>query len=270
MRKFIVSGFADEFDGSLKAQIGGFRGLGIDYMEVRFVNGKHIADFSEGEVKELKAQLDVNNISVSAVGAYVGKSAINDGRNELLEKLERVCRYANILGAEYVRIFSFYPSVSKGFCEADVKEVYERLEKILAVAEKYNVTLCHENEYGTYGDSPERCLELMEYFGGRMKCVFDAESFLTDKNDLISSYDILKDYVAYFRIKECTGDARIEEILTKHAEKSKEPTFVSLEPRSVEFWKKDEGEETISGECSREKFSDAAHRLFGILERIEN
>jgi len=107
MRKFIVSGFADEFDGSLKAQIGGFRGLGIDYMEVRFVNGRHIADFSEDEVKKLKAQLDVNNISVSAVGSYFGKSALNDGMNELLEKLERVCRYANILGAEYVRIFSF-------------------------------------------------------------------------------------------------------------------------------------------------------------------
>ena len=286
MRKFIVSGFADEFDSDLKKHVGGFKGLGIDHIEVRFINEKNIADLTEDEVKELKAYLDVNNITVSAVGSPLGKVTLDDDMDEHLEKCERVFKYANILGAKFIRMFSFYPHKDKGFCEASVKEVYDRLEKMISLSEKYNVVLCHENEHGIYGETPEKCLEILKHFGGRLKCVFDMGNFRLDGNDPIKAYDMLKEYIAYFHLKDGTvdgiivppgmGDAKIEEILAMHAKTSTEPFVISMEPHLVDFTGLNALvqdatvlEKKISYKDSHEAFTDAAHRIFDILERIE-
>ena len=286
MRKFIVSGFADEFDSDLKKHVGGFKGLGIDHIEVRFINEKNIADLTEDEVKELKAYLDVNNITVSAVGSPLGKVTLDDDMGEHLKKCERVYRYANILGAKFIRMFSFYPHKDKEFCEASVKEVYDRLEKMIALSEKYGVVLCHENEHGIYGETPEKCLEVLKHFGGRLKCVFDMGNFRLDGNDPIKAYDMLKEYIAYFHLKDGTvdgiivppgmGDAKIEEILAMHAKTSTEPFVISMEPHLVDFTGLNALvqdatvlEKKISYKDSHEAFTDAAHRIFDILERIE-
>ncbi len=286
MRKFIVSGFADEFDSNLKAQVGGFKGLGIDYIEVRFINKKNIADLTEEEVKDLKAYLDVNNISVSAVGSPLGKVTLDDDMDEHLKKCERVFKYANILGSKFIRIFSFYAHKDKEFCEASIKEVYDRLEKMVALSEKYSVVLCHENEHGIYGETPEKCLEIFKHFGGRLKCVFDMGNFRLDGNDPIKAYEMLKEYIAYFHLKDVTvdgiivpfgmGDAKIEEILCMHAKTASEPFVISMEPHLVDFkglnalvQDADILEKKISYKDSREAFTDAAHRIFDILERIE-
>ena len=77
MSKFIISGFADEFDSDLKTHVEGFKTLGIGHIEVRFINEKNIADLTEEEVKELKAYLDENGIKVSAVGSPLGKIKID-------------------------------------------------------------------------------------------------------------------------------------------------------------------------------------------------
>ncbi len=286
MRKFIVSGFADEFDSNLKTHVGGFKGLGIDHIEVRFINEKNIADLTEEEVKELRAYLDVNNITVSAVGSPLGKITLDDDFDEHIEKCKRVYKYANILGAKYIRMFSFYPHKDKGFCDASKKEVYDRLEKMVALSEEYGVVLCHENEGEIYGESPENCLEVLQHFGGRLKCVFDMGNFRLGGYDPIKAYELLKEYIAYFHIKDGTtegiivppgmGDAKIAEILSMHAKSAAEPFVISLEPHLVDFCGLNdlvqdakELKKEISYADSREAFTDAAHRVFDILKGIE-
>ena len=82
-------------------------------------------------------------------------------------------------------------------------EVVERLQKMVALAREYGVTLCHENEAKIYGESPEKCLELVEYFDGKLKCVFDMGNFvLGGYKPYPDAYKLLSPYVDYFHIKD--------------------------------------------------------------------
>lgn len=286
MSKFIISGFADEFDSDLKTHVEGFKTLGIGHIEVRFINEKNIADLTEEEIKDLKAYLDENGIKVSAVGSPLGKITLDDNFDEHIEKCKRVYRYANILGAKFIRMFSFYPHKDKGFCEVSKKEVYDRLEKMVALSEEYGVVLCHENEGEIYGESPENCLEILEHFSGRLKCVFDMGNFRLGGYDPITAYEMLKEYIAYFHLKDGTvdsiivppgmGDAKIAEILAMHAKTADKPFVISMEPHLVDFCGLNdlvqdakELKKEISYANSQEAFTDAANRIFEILKGIE-
>jgi hypothetical protein len=108
--------------------------------------------------------------------------------------------------------------------EENKKVVYDNLTRLLDLADEYGVVLCHENENKIYGESPARCLELMEHFGGRLKCVFDMGNFVLDGHEPYPyGYELLKEHIAYFHIKDSfaegaivpagCGNAHIEEIL---------------------------------------------------------
>ena len=93
------------------------------------------------------------------------------------------------------------------------------------LAREYGVTLCHENEAKIYGDVPSRCKELMEHFGGELKCVFDMGNFVLEGVDPYEAYKMLQDDIAYFHIKDALyagaivpagrGEARIKDILDR-------------------------------------------------------
>ena len=112
---------------------------------------------------------------------------------------------------------------------------------MVKLASKYGVTLCHENEAKIYGESPKACREILDYFGGEMKCVFDMGNFVLEGVDPYpAAYELLKKDIAYFHIKDALaagaivppgkGEAKIREILAAHREYAKEDFFVSLEP----------------------------------------
>ena len=122
----------------------------------------------------------------------------------------------------------------------------ENLEKMLLLARTSGVTLCHENEAKIYGDIPARCRELLDHFGGELKCVFDMGNFVLEGVDPFpSAYELLKPYIAYFHIKDSLaagaivppgkGEAKIKEILSAHMQSAKEDFFVSLEPHLQTF-----------------------------------
>jgi len=93
-----------------------------------------------------------------------------------MKKAERVFKTAVELDAKNIRMFSFYLDEA-----LDAKQnrdiVYSSLERMVKLASKYGVTLCHENEAKIYGESPEACREILDYFGGELKCVFDMGNF---------------------------------------------------------------------------------------------
>ena len=91
------------------------------------------------------------------------------------------------------------------------------------------------------GDIPKRCRELLDYFKGELKCVFDMGNFVLEGVSVYpSAYELLKKDIAYFHIKDAfssgaivppgKGDAKIPEILSAHKAYAKEDFFVSLEP----------------------------------------
>ena len=158
---------------------------------------------------------------------------------------KRVFAAAGYLGAKYVRVFSFY--APDGENVADRKnEVFDLIGEMLSLAREYKITLCHENEAKIYGDTPKRCREILDRFGGELKCVFDMGNFVLEGvAPYPEAYELLQKYIAYFHIKDALsegvivppgrGDAKIKEILDAHRRYSKSDFFATLEPHLVNF-----------------------------------
>lgn len=241
--RLILSAFADEYADGLKEQCEALNKFGIEYIELRGVNGKNVSTLTESEVKETKRILDDYEIRVSSIGSPLGKIDIKGDLNGHYETAKRVYETANILGAKNVRIFSFYSKETPfDKCKG---EIYAGLEKLVDLSDGTGLTLCHENEALIYGESPEKCLEIVEYFGGRMRCVFDMGNFVLDGYDPMAAYKLLSDYIEYFHIKDAfysgeivpagKGEAKIKEILDDYKVNGGKDTFITLEPHLQTF-----------------------------------
>lgn len=245
MSNVILSAFADEYAADLEGQIEVLHKYGFKYLEIRHADGQNISTMSDDEVKAIRARLDAADIKVSAVGSPIGKVKTDYDMDVELERAAKVFGHANTLGAKFVRIFSFYP-VDTLSDEQNKKVVYDTLERLLNLADEYGVVLCHENENKIYGESPARCLELMEHFGGRLKCVFDMGNFVLDGHEPYPyGYELLREHIAYFHIKDSfaegaivpagCGNAHIADVLASHKAYAKDDFFISLEPHLQTF-----------------------------------
>ena len=240
-----LSAFADEYADSFDGQLAICKELGIPCIELRFIDGKNICTVSDEVLDEVEGKLKAYGIGVSAIGSPIGKIKLDDNMEEHLALAERAFAIAKRLGAKYVRIFSFY--LPEGKTREECKEeVFAAMEKIILLAEKYGVTPCHENEAKIYGESPECCLQLLQYFEGRLKAVFDMGNFVLDGHDPYpSAYNTLKDYIAYFHIKDSLfagaivppgkGEAKIKEVLDDYRKTATATTFITLEPHLQTF-----------------------------------
>lgn len=245
MEKWILSAFADEYCSDLQGQVAALNSFGISHIELRFLDGKSISVLTGPEAKEAKKILDDGGIRVSALGSPVGKISLNDPFSTHLELARRVFENAKILDADKIRMFSFYlrPGESREQCR---REVLDKLGTLLDLADSFGVMLCHENEAKIYGESPAQCRELMEAFDGRIRAVFDMGNFvLGGYQPWPDGYEQLKDYVAYFHIKDSLaagaivpaglGEAKIREILHAHSNYTGKQVLLCLEPHLQTF-----------------------------------
>ena len=244
MRNLKISAFADEYADSFEEQLAALNEFGIENIELRFLNGKNISVLKRNEATEAKKKLDAFGINVSAIGSPIGKIQLDGDINDHLETAKHIFESANIFDTRYIRVFSFYAPNGKDI--ADMKsEVLYYLEKFGVLAREYGITLCHENEAKIYGDTPNRCKELLDHFSGELKCVFDMGNFVLEGAEPYTAYELLKEDIAYFHIKDALsqgaivpagkGEAKIKEILSAHREYVKEDFFVSLEPHLQTF-----------------------------------
>ena len=280
MANLNLSAFADEYSPDFDKQLEYLKENNIEYIELRFLDGKNIADLCEDEVLSVKSKLDEANIKVSSLGSPLGKISLCDDFSEHLEKCENVFKTAKILGVKNIRIFSFYlpDGKTREDCRSDV---LSRLEQMLTLAEKYDVTLCHENEAKIYGESPEYCLDILSYFGGRLKCVFDMGNFVLDGyKPFPDGYEMLKDYIEYFHIKDSLyqgaivppgcGEASIPEIFERVKKDFEKDVLVTLEPHLETFSGLNQlvgktFENPYKFESPEAAFDEAVHRIKEIL-----
>ena len=165
---YLLSAFADEHSNEFNKQLEYLSQNDVKFLEVRFVDGKNISDVSDSEINAIKNNLISESIKISAIGSPLGKINLNEDFDAHIEKTKRVCYIANELDTINIRMFSFY--LPDGIKREDAKEeVISRLGKMIDVADSFGVTLCHENEAKIYGESPENCAELLNWFGGKMR-----------------------------------------------------------------------------------------------------
>lgn len=287
MAEFILSAFADEGGKSLIEQIKALKDNGLTHIEPRGIDGVNISDYTSDMAKEMKKVLDDNGIGVSSIGSPFGKIGIRDDFQPHFDKFKQTVENACILGTENIRMFSFFIKDEADYAVCR-DEVMERLEKMCDYSLSNGVWCCHENEKGIYGDTDDRCLDVLSSLKGKIKCVFDPANFVQCGVDILSAYDKLCDYIEYMHIKDArfsdgrvvppgTGDGHIPELLAEFKKKDGK-RFLTLEPHLKIFdGLKDLEQEggiadTLKDDytysTNTEAFAVAANSLHSILKSI--
>ncbi len=244
MANFILSAFADEISPVFDVQLESLKKLGITMLEIRGVDGKSFTELTDGEVAEVKTKLDKAGITLSSLGSPIGKIKVDGDFAAHKALFTRIMDIGDMLGCKRVRMFSFYPA--EGMTRADFEaKVFELVEELLDMAEKRGFVLCHENEKGIYGQSPENVKALMQHFGGKLKVVLDNGNFPFCGEDASGAYATLKDYVEYMHLKDCDGEgiivppgygnAYLKETLAQINADIKDDFILTVEPHLMMF-----------------------------------
>lgn len=205
-----LSGFADEISPDLATQCEVAAGLGLRYVEFRSAWGTNVLDLDEDQLGRAARLLAQHGLGVSSIGSPVGKISVDDDFAPHLDRMRHAARVAERLGAPYVRVFSFFvrPGQDPAACR-DV--VLRRMAALARVAEEAGVVLLHENEKAIYGDTPQRCLDVVESVGSaHLRLAWDAANFVqVGVRPFTDGYRMLRPHLEYVQIKDAraaTGD----------------------------------------------------------------
>ena len=281
MAYFFISCFADEIAADIATQIRVMKEQGIRYVEMRDVDGISVLKHDLNSVREIKKKLDAAGIRLSAIGSYIGKQPITDEFTHL-EELKYCAEIAGILEVSNIRMFSFFIPAGEAAAFRDV--VMERLSQLLEVAKGAKLLLLHENGGGVYGDTAERCLDIVKTMNSpELKLIFDPGNFIQcGVEPYPYAWELLKDYVVYIHIKDAikgtgasmpagSGDGRIADLLWDLDKRDTE-VFLSIEPHLTDFYGFDALEpslKTLPAGNNIEKFTLAHTALKQLLATIQ-
>lgn len=203
-----IYAFADEASPIIDNQIVAMKRNGLQGLEIRGVDGQSIAVITLDKAREVRAKMDAAGLQVWTIGSPIGKVRIDeDNLEQELDRLRHAIEVAKILGAENIRLFSFF--IPKGEDPYMYKEeVLRRMKAFADVAEGSGIDLCHENEKGIYGENWERCLEILQA-EPRLKGIFDPANFVQCNVDTLQAWDMLKGYIKYMHIKDALADGYV-------------------------------------------------------------
>jgi sugar phosphate isomerase/epimerase len=239
---FTLSAFGDEIADDVETQLEVLDELGIGWLELRKAWGTNVLDLDDSQVASLRDMCNRHSIKVSCIGSPVGKSAIEEPLETVLSDLSRILDIAEALGTGLVRVFSFYPP--KGASPADyVDGSISRLTEMANMAAARGILLLLENEGGLVGDTPERCMALLEGVDSPgLSFVWDTGNF--PHSGVSQAFDrgwpLLGSRVACVQVKDALvadktitvagdGDGQIPELLVALRE-SGYGGFLALEP----------------------------------------
>ncbi|WP_037570402.1 sugar phosphate isomerase/epimerase family protein [Phaeacidiphilus oryzae] len=265
-----LSGFADEISPDLDEQCRVLRELGIGYVEFRSAWDTNVLDLDDGQLELVAKTLGDSGLRTSSVGSPIGKIDITGDFDEHLRRFDRALRVAERLEAPYIRLFSFFLP-EEDDPAAHRTEVLRRMSALAERARGHEVVLLHENEKRIYGDTPERCLDLVESVGSeQLRLAWDAANFVQcGVRPFTEAYPMLRPHLEYIQIKDADrsssepvpageGDGEIRETLRALHEDGFDG-FFSLEPHLVAAG-------PMGGFSGAELFG-TAHRAFtGLLD----
>jgi len=208
MQPFKLSAFADEASPQVDAQIAAMQRNGLNGVELRQVDGENISSISLEKAAEVRKKLDDAGLIAWSLGSPLGKIDIETGDWAAeQEKLKHTIELAHVLGAENIRMFSFYMP-KDGDPAAFRSKVMDRLSVMAQIARGTGVTLCHENEKGIYGDIPERCADIHQTVP-QIAGVFDPANYIQCGQDTWHCWDLVHSYIKYMHIKDARTDGMV-------------------------------------------------------------
>jgi sugar phosphate isomerase/epimerase len=238
---WVLSGFADEIDPDLEVQCQVLDGLGIRFVELRSAWDVNVLDLSDEQVAEVKRVLDAHGIGVSSIGSPIGKVNVTDDFDAHLRRMDRAVEVAQVLGAPYIRVFSFFLTADQR-PEDHRDEVVRRMSALAERAAAGGVVLLHENEKEIFGDVPERVHDLVTAVDSpALRLAWDAANYVQcGVVPFPEAYELLRPYTDYIQIKDAVlatgevvpageGDGRLRDTVRALADDGYQG-FVSMEP----------------------------------------
>ena len=159
LSQFKLGVITDEVTQDFEQALVWAKGFGLNWVELRFVWGKYVTDFTSDDVKRAKDLLAKYSLKVSVLDSPYFKtllpgttSKFSDPKNDPVQSdfskqeivLERAIARARDFGADKVRIFAFLRV-------EDPKQVFDRvareLDRTAAIAQRENIRLVLENEF---------------------------------------------------------------------------------------------------------------------------
>lgn len=235
-----VSGFADEISPDLDEQCALLVDLGMTHLELRSAWDVNVSDLSPAQVDRVAATVTAHDLTVSCIASPVGKISLTDDLDEHLARLRRCAETAQRVGAPFVRVFSF--RVEEPGRPEDREVVLRWTTALAVVAEQVGVVLVHENETGMWGDTPQRCVDLVESVGSpAFRLTWDPANYVAaGLQPFDDAYALVRPYLEYVQVKDKAratdtvvpageGDGQIPETLRALAADGFDGVF-SLEP----------------------------------------
>lgn len=202
---FLLSAFGDEVASDLDAQVQALRQQDIRFLELRSVWGTNVVDLSDADLRRVHDGLTAGGIGISAIASPVGKAPVDSDFDAERRRCRRALEAAHRLGASLVRVFSYF--VPGGAYRRYRAEITRRIAAFAADAERAGVTLVLENESYVYGDSAERCLDLIQAVGSAaLRFAFDPANFVqVGIRPYAEAWPLLSPYVAHVHIKDAVA-----------------------------------------------------------------
>jgi sugar phosphate isomerase/epimerase len=268
----VLSGFADEISADPDEQFATLAAESINHLELRSAWSVNVADFTAGQVGAFRNALDRAGVHVSAIGSPIGKIPLQAPLGPELDRLRRIADIAAELGTTIVRVFSFFvpPGEPPG---RHRQQVIDRMAALAGIASERGLVLAHENEKEIYGDTAERCSDLITSVGSpALRATFDAANFVQcGVRPFSQAYHLLRPYLVYLQVKDARaatgevvpagqGDGEVRETLAALRD-SGFSGFVSLEPHLAQAGR-------FGGFSGPENFTRASQALKTLLNEL--
>jgi sugar phosphate isomerase/epimerase len=156
-----LSMFADEISPDLEESLRALKAAGLSHFELRGFNQTNVMKLNDEQVSFAASAAKREGFSVAAIATPIGKVDVTDAFEPQAGQMKRAVELARKLKARAIRLFSFY--VPKGDDPKKWrKEVVSRMGSLVKIADGTGVAVVLENEEGLYGDTIERCVDLVE------------------------------------------------------------------------------------------------------------
>lgn len=198
--------FADEASKMFAGQLAAMERNDLQGLEIRGVDGQNISEISLEKAKEVRRQMDDKGLVTWSIGSPIGKVRLDADFAAHLDKLRHCLEVANILGAENLRLFSFFMKPQE--LEQNRSQVIDKMGAFLDVAGGTGVSLCHENEKGIFGATAQCCLDILTQLPG-CKGIFDPANFVQCGVDTAAAWELLKEHTYYLHIKDALADGTV-------------------------------------------------------------
>jgi sugar phosphate isomerase/epimerase len=204
-----LSAFADEISKNLPESLAILKGRGITCMELRGFDDTNVMKLTDAQVAFAKAELGKAGFTVGSIATPIGKVGILDPFEPQEIQMKRAVELCGVLGSKHIRVFSFY--IPKGDDPAKHRAaVLDRMGKLVALAAGKGITVVLENEEGLYGDTIERCADVIDALKApHLKLAFDpCNLVIIGPRPFTDSYPLALKHIGYMHVKDWVKETK--------------------------------------------------------------